>query len=122
MARFKVTESELLAQEAGQDLTTSLNLFVALNDAGNIVRCDQQGMQPLGTLFEVPLSSSTPYGPATVQFGGIAKIVLGGTVRPGMKVMTDANGKAVAFTAGQNVAGVCIEGGVANEVGSIKLA
>lgn len=121
MTRYKVSESELIAKEAGMDLTTSLNLFVALNDAGNAMRADQSGMQVLGTITEVPLAATVPYGPATIQFGGIAKVVLGGTVRPGMKVMTDANGKAVAHTAGLNVAGTCIEGGVANEVGSVKL-
>lgn len=48
---------------------------------------------------------------------GTSKVVLGGTVAAGAKVTAGAGGKAVATTtAGNEVVGIALESGVANDV------
>jgi hypothetical protein len=103
MARFKVDEASTWAEEAGEDLTTSLNLFmkVATGSANEpVIKKAGAGEKVFGTLYEVPLSSSAPFGPATVQFGGVAKVKAGAAVTAGSRVQSDSAGKAVNLTTG----------------------
>lgn len=59
---------------------------------------------------------------ASVMITGTAKVVLGGTVAPGDAVTSDATGRALTtVTAGNQVHGICKEGGAINEIGTIVL-
>lgn len=116
MAIFKVVEGLTYAEEAAADLTTSLNLFAKIDEnTGRIDRARIANEPVIGTIFEVPLSSTSPFGPATVQIGGIAKVKAGAAIRAGFRVATDANGKAVEFTAGV-AAGVALHAVAAADV------
>lgn len=112
MATFKMNESFVYAKEAGADLTASLNRFMTIDASGNIVRQNVSGGQVLGTLFEVPLSATTPYGPATVQFGCIAKVRTGAAIAAGARVQSDGEGRAITL-AGGIAAGVALEAATA---------
>jgi hypothetical protein len=118
MARFKVDEAFLWAEEAGEDLTSSLNLFMKMaTGASNepVIKKTVAGEKVFGTLFEVPLSASAPYGPATVQFGGVAKVKSGAAVTCGSRVQSDASAKAVNLTTGLS-AGIALVGCSAADV------
>lgn len=118
MARFKVDEAFTWAEEAGEDLTTSLNLFMKMATGSSnepVIKKAGAGEKVFGTLFEVPLSSSSPYGPATVQFGGVAKVISGAAVTCGSRVQSDSAGKAVNLTTGIS-AGIALQGCTAADV------
>lgn len=58
-----------------------------------------------------------------VAVTGIAEVVLGGTVEEGAFVTADANGDAVATTtASDGIVGICVKGGVDNDIGEVLLA
>jgi hypothetical protein len=106
MAVFKVNESFLHAIEAGADLTTSLNRLVTI-DASGVVQLAGAAAKALGTIYEVPLSATSPFGPATIQIGGIAKMVASAAINPGNRVNAAASGKiAVGAT---NPVGIALE-------------
>lgn len=104
MAIFKLVEGLTYAGDAGQDLSTSLNRFVKINSSKQIVLAGN-GDAVLGTLFEVAAS----LGPASVQFGGIAKVVAGAAITAGARVQSDANGAAITLAAGVSV-GMSLDG------------
>ena len=58
--------------------------------------------------------------PCDVQFDGIAKIELGGSVSFGDKLASDANGKAVAATSGE-IAGIALDSGASGDFIRVKL-
>lgn len=119
MATFKVHESFLYAAEADADLRTKLNYFCKVSSDGEIALAGANE-KVFGTIYEVNLSGSVPYGPVTVQFGGIAKVVAGAAVAAGAQVSSDADGKGV--TAGTNAAGVALSAaGAANDVFEVAL-
>ena len=119
MATMKVHESFLYAAEADADLRTNLNHFAKISADGEIALCGNDEAA-LGTIVEVNLTGDAGrYGPVTVQFGGIAKVVLGGTVTPGQPVNSDANGEGE--TGGTNIRGIALTGGVAGDVIDVAL-
>lgn len=118
MATMKVHESFLYAAEADADLRTHLNKFCKISSDGEIALAGANE-KVFGTIYEVNLSGSVPYGPVTVQFGGIAKVVAGGTVAAGDEVSSDADGEAV--TGGTNKVGVALTAGGDNEVIEVAL-
>lgn len=118
MATFKQNESFLYAAEADADLRTKLNLFAKLSTDGEIALAGANE-KVLGTIVEVNLSASAPFGPVTVQMEGIAKVVAGGTISIGDEVSSDANGKAV--TGGTQKAGTAMTAGVSGDVIEVVL-
>lgn len=117
MTIFKIPPEFTYATEAGEDLTGDLNKFVKVNAAGKLVLPTTQGESVFGTLIEEAVAD----GPASAQFGGIAKIKLGGTVNPGQRVMSTNGGLAVVATAGNQSPGYALKGGLINEVIPIAL-
>ena len=110
MATFKVNESFLYAGEAAADLTARLNHLVKMDNNGNIALCGA-AEKALGSIYEVPLSATAPFGPATVQFGGIAKVKAGAAVPAGTRVNSDSTGRVVAGST--NAVGVALEAATA---------
>jgi len=117
MAIFKMVEGLTYAEEAMADLTAALNLFAKVDE--NTARIDRariSGEPVIGTIFEVPLSATTPFGPATVQTGGIAKVKAGAAVRAGFRVQTDASGKAIELAGAGAAAGIALQAAAAADV------
>lgn len=104
MAIFKLVEGLTYAVEAGADLSTSLNRFIKINSSGLAVLAGN-GDKALGTLFEVAGLG----GPASIQFGGIAKVIAGAAITAGAEVQSDANGAAITLAAGK-AAGISLDG------------
>ena len=58
-----------------------------------------------------------------VAISGIVEVKLGGTVDEGNWVKADANGDAIAVSADrQGTLGICVVGGVDNDIGSVLIA
>lgn len=102
MSIFKLVEGLTYAVEAGADLSSSLNRFVKINSS-NLAVLAGNGDKVLGTLFEV----ANLGGPASIQFGGIAKVIAGAQIAAGATVQSDANGAAITLAAG-TAAGIAL--------------
>lgn len=77
---------------AGADLSASKNLFIRFN--GTVCGL---GIKPLGVL-----AADTNNGEqAPVACAGIALVLSGAALSQGDKIQSDANGKAMAFAAGE---------------------
>lgn len=96
MATAMVNEGLLWAGEAGADLTDAVGKLVKPTSSGFVLGGADEKV--LGVVYEASLSSSAPYGPVTVQFGGVARVVAGGAISVGAVVACGANGKAKAGT------------------------
>jgi hypothetical protein len=103
---MKVNESFLFAKEAAADLTGALYKLVKMDNDGNIALA-VLGEKALGAVYEVCLQATAPFGPVTVQFAGIAKVIAGGALAAGTRVGPDAASKLVA--ASTNTTGITIE-------------
>lgn len=101
---------------AGADLSAKQFYVVKINSSGQIVLAGD-GEVAYGVLQDKPVSGAV----GAVAVFGQTKAILGGTVAAGAKVASDANGKVVTATTGENVLGVCVEGGAVNELRSIEL-
>jgi hypothetical protein len=116
MAIFKLVEGLTYAVEAGADLSTSLNRFVKINSSNQVVLAGS-GDKVLGTLFEVAALN----GPASVQFGGIAKVIAGAAVAAGARVQSDGNGAAITLAAGVSAGMALFAASAAGEVIPVAL-
>lgn len=96
MATFKVHESFLYAVEnPGADHRSNLNKLVKLGADGSVA-LGGAGDKVLGVVYETNTEGSDPYGPVTIQFAGIAKIIAGGAIDIGDEVQCGSNGLAAA--------------------------
>lgn len=116
MAYAKINESFVHTADANSDLSaaTNVNLLMNLTDAGKakIAGTDEV---VVGVILEAAVADK----PVTYQFGGIAKVIAGGTVRAGQKVKSNSAGKAVEGAT--NSFGIALVQGVANTVISVQL-
>ncbi|MDO5625017.1 MAG: DUF2190 family protein [Pseudomonadota bacterium] len=60
--------------------------------------------------------------PCDVIRSGIAPVVYGNTVTAGQPITSDAQGKAIAATAGQRIVGFAEVSGVAGDIGAVHIA
>lgn len=98
---------------AGADLSASQYLFVKIGSSDLEVILATAGDDAIGVLSEPAADESA----ACVAIGGQTKIVSGAdSLTAGMKVASDANGKAVEATADDAVLGTLITGGDEDEV------
>lgn len=81
--------------EAGADLSTKQFLFVVQASDGQVDPAGTQGIDVTGVLANKPDAAGKA---AEVIVYGIAKVLAGGAINPGAKVMTDNTGKAIAAT------------------------
>ena len=93
--------------EAGQDLSGSQFCFVTLANDGQV---DPTGAGAVsdGVLQNDPNAAGVA---ATVAIAGISRVVCGANVSRGALVTSDAAGKAVAATTGNEVAGRALAAG-----------
>ena len=100
------------ARNAGADLSGALNKFAHVDADGDIVLA-AAGEHVLGTITEAAVENK----PVTVQFGGIAKIICGGTINAGERVASDGAGLGVAASSADDFeVGTALETGLVNEV------
>lgn len=122
MAHMQVPEAFLYSEEAAADLRTNLHCMAAIEEVtGKIRLASNTGEKPFGAIYEVNLSGSSPYGPVTVQFGGIAKVRAGAAVAIGARLSVDSSGRAVTAGAAAQFGTALSAAGAANEVISVKL-
>lgn len=69
----------------------------------------------LGTLNNKPSMGETA-SVARFRGGATVKVILGATLARGARITSDANGKAIAATAGQKYFATLLHGGVANDI------
>jgi len=103
---------------AGADLSASQFLIVQPNSSGAAVLSAASDLTQIGVLQNKPASGRA----ATIQVGGVTKVIAGATVAAGARVTSDAAGKAIAATTGKQVIGVALTGGAANEVIEVLLS
>lgn len=113
MAIEQVVEGLQFAPNAGADLSGKLHLLVKMSADFTVVLAAAGSDQVVGVLRE----ENTSGNPVTVQYGGIGKVVAGGTIVAGNRLTSDGSGKAVATTtAADKVIGVALMGADANDI------
>jgi hypothetical protein len=110
MAHEAITRNISLV--AAADLSAKQYHFVQVDTAGKAALSGATALT-LGVLQNKPASGQV----GTVCVDGVTKVVIAATLSAGSRVRSDANGQAVAASvAGNAVAGILLEGGVANDV------
>jgi hypothetical protein len=92
---------------AGEDLSNKMYYLVKLDNNGNAVLCGSNGVA-IGILDGKPKAGER----TAVNILGTSQVVAGGAISVGSKVISDANGKAVALpsTPGTyNVIGIALQ-------------
>lgn len=119
MAIMKVVEGLTFTAEAASDHSSNLHKFCTLNASGEAL-LSGDGDKALGVITEVNLSTTTPFGPVTIQYGGIAKVKAAGAISIGDRVQSDSAGLATPGTA--NPAGLALtQATAASQVISVAL-
>lgn len=113
MAFEQYGADDVLALPPAADLTAKATHIATINSSGQAALAVAQTGH--GVILEATEEA------ATVQHSGIAKVVCGDVFDAGVWVNSDANGKAVAASAGQAVLGIALEAGAANRVVSVLL-
>ena len=104
------------ARNAGADLSAKLfHLAKVDTDADLVLAGDGEAVA--GVITEAAAADS----PVTIQYGGIAKVVCGGSITAGAKVASDANGQAVLATTGEFAVGMALEAGASGRVIAVML-
>ncbi len=117
MAYSQVVDGLLLALSAGANLTGKL-YYIAKLSSGAAVLGAAATDKLIGVITEENVSGS----PVTVQFGGIAKVIAGGSISEGDLITSDGNGKAVATTsAGNRIIGIALSGADSGDVFPVLL-
>ena len=107
------SKPKILAFKAGADLSAHENKIVKFGaNAETVVLCGA-GEKGIGVLMNAPTLGSIA---EVAIFGGGAKVKCVGVVSAGNGFASDANGFAVAPTAGQWIVGIAFETSVANQV------
>jgi hypothetical protein len=101
------------ARNAGADLSAKQSYLAKIASDGDLELASAATDSVIGVVTEGAVADK----PATVQFGGIAKVICGGSITAGNRLTSDGDGKAVATSsAGNRVFGIALESGSANEI------
>ncbi len=105
MATSLKDSASVISVTAGVAFTDKLYYIAHMDTDGDAVLAGA-GEACLGVIVE----ENAVDKPATVQIGGVAKVVAGAAITAGAEVASDANGKAVtASGAGTKTLGVALE-------------
>jgi len=102
------------------DLSGKLNCFAKIDPTTGQLTLAGLGDEVFGCITE----AATQGYSSTIQYSDVGKIILGATLSAWTRVVSDANGHAVALTSSppnQRVAGIIIRGGNSGEVVPILL-
>lgn len=126
---FGVNVGQDFTLPANADLSSNQFYFVLVNSSGKVALCTgAAGEGFFGVLQEKPSAAGRA---AAVRYGGISKVVCGGTFNPGDYVTSDSSGKAVKYTkatvftgtpyivSGSQVYGLALEAGASGQDSSI---
>lgn len=97
-----------ISLQAAVDLSALQFTFVTVNSAGKAAAATS-GVNVTGVLLNKPIADQA----GCIGISGIVKVKAGAAVAAGVKVMSDAIGRAVLATATNHVAGVTLEGAAA---------
>jgi Uncharacterized conserved protein (DUF2190) len=113
-----VPEGFLFAPAAGANLTGKLYYLAKMSADFAVVLAAAGTDQVVGVIKE----ENTSGNPVTVQYGGISKVLAGGTISAGNRLTSDGSGKAVATTtAGDKVFGVALMAADSGDIISVLL-
>lgn len=98
---------------AAGDLSTKQFCHVKMS-ADRTVTTAGNGQEAAGILQDKPSAAGRA---AEVAYGGVSKVLLGGTVTAGQYISADAAGAAVVPATGERITGLCTLGGAAGEIG-----
>lgn len=111
MATEKLSPYDVISVEAGADLSAK-QYFLTVFSAGKLALAGA-GATVLGVLTDKPTTGQ--YG--TVAVKGLTKVVAGAAITQGVRIASDANGKAVAAGANTESFGIALqEAGADGEV------
>lgn len=111
MSTSKLVAGLTYAGEANVDLSEKLHYFAKAVD-GNKIDLAGDGANVIGTIVE---AAAQGYG-VTVQFGGIGKVIAGGSISANDDIASDTDGKAVAAATGDFTVGIALNDASAGEV------
>lgn len=103
--------TDRISLTAAADLSTKQNLFAIISGA-NGCNLAGAGGDAIGVILNKPASGV----PAEIGVGPIVPITLNATLAAGAEVMSDATGKAVAWTTSNRSLGYLTVGGGAGDV------
>jgi hypothetical protein len=115
---------------AASDLSGNQFYFVSVNSSGNLVTAGSgvTGPRALGVLQDTPKGTTSATVRAQVRYGGISKVIAGGTFAIGDLISSNTTGQAVKYTAATNatgfgtasqVLGIAVLAGVTGDTSSI---
>ena len=108
----------IITLQAGSDLSAKQYYCVTLQ-ADQQLDLSGNGEEVTGILQNKPDAAGRP---AEVAISGsVSKVELGGIVATGAIVASDAAGKVVLATTGEEVLGICIQGGASGAVGVVLI-
>lgn len=105
--------SDQISLTAAADLSTSQNLFIKPSGDNGCALCGA-GQDAIGTLNAK--CKPTSGLPAAIDVGPRVAITLAASLSAGAEVMSDAAGKAVAWTTSNRSLGFLLVGGVSGDV------
>ncbi len=119
MAFEQVVEGLEVAITCGAtSLAGKLHYLMKLHTDGTLVLAAAASDKIIGVLREEAVVGD----PATVQYGGIGKVIAGGTVAPGDLLTSDGSGKAIATTStGNRIVGIALTAADANDIFSFAV-
>lgn len=107
-----------LSVAAASDLSAK-QYFLVKRSSGQLAVCTVAGEKVFGVLQDDPDAAGRA---GLVRLAGLTKVQFGGTIAQDDRLVTDANGKAVAIDgAGGHVIGIANKAGVAGDVGEALL-
>lgn len=109
---------QVVSLPANADLSTKRYYIVDINSSGKVVTQSSAGGRAVGVLNNKPSAADEA---AAVQIGGVAKVILGGTVTAGDNVQSDANGKGITAASGDSVLGIALTSGVSGDIVNVLI-
>lgn len=109
--------TDRLSLTAAADLSAKQSLFIKISGDNGCDLCGAGG-DAIGTLENKPTSGT----PASVMTGPRVPIILAATLSAGAEVMSDAAGKAVAWTTTNRSLGYLLVGGVSGDTVELLMA
>lgn len=111
-------KKDTLTLAASGDLSGQQFRIVKLTATG-IAVANATDLNQIGVLQDKPNALGVA---GCVAITGVSKVKLGGVVAAGDRLTSDASGNAVVAVAGEQVVGIALVAGAANDIGTILLS
>lgn len=118
MAYENKLETVTMLSGADYSAGTDQYKFVGVSAANTVTVSSAAGADAFGVIQDTPASGAA----STIGIGGMSKVMAGDAVAAGVKVSTDASGRAILATTGHNVMGTSVTAAsAAGEIIVVKL-